>query len=822
MSHLSNGGFEQVGPSLFGAPRVTGTNETLFGSTVHLSSNGLHLAVGAPGHDVDPSSIGSGAVHLHNYNPSTAEWDVSFTIVGQPGEGIGSFTALSSDGSRVAIRRLPDAASANHVEIYNTSTGNRLGSSLACEERGSSVAISKDGNRVAVSCERFGVNQGVIKVFEWNGVEWSPIGNIDGVVIGISNQGLLGWATAFADSGNRLAVSAPLFSSDGISRRGVVKVFDYNVSSNSWDQVGNDLLGLRSMDKFGLSLDLSGDGSTLFIGNPRHGTNGVGRVEAFAFDSGSWIPRGSLVEGINDSDAFGASVSSSFDGNSFVASSPNYDGGRGQVRLIQFDGIAWNDEATVEGLDSGDGFGGSRNTVSLSGDGLRFAAGSKMGMNNADATGRVRVFDFVLPPAAPSQDPSSTTNTPAPSLYPSAFPIKLTLTKHPTVSEAPSMGSSSLPSDKPSFGPSGYPSDGPSNGPSDTPSLNASDVPSGSSSTIPSTHPSKNQSQGPSSSVTLPSLNPSVSPTNHHLKRSSTLSPTTTPAPSLRLSSPPSYQPSISTSLNPSNGSPSASSTRPSAHLSLNASVFPTNHPPTKYPTGSQSPSNEPTFLPSGAPFLNASNSPSDNPSGSSLTNPSAYPSRNLGQDLNSIENPAPFLNPSISLTNNPSISPTNHSLKKTSTLSPTRIPAPSSEPSSPPSYDATVIPSANPSDSLSDGPSLNPSNSPSRDPSTSPSAHPSDNPSNSPKEIPAPTASFLPTLDQSSLEINSAAPSILLTEFLSRSSDASNNGVTVATSVIGAAGGVAGLLMVGILWRKRRQNTDQNSEDYLAEVPDV
>eukprot|EP00547_Thalassionema_nitzschioides_P015552 CAMPEP_0194248816 /NCGR_PEP_ID=MMETSP0158-20130606/19175_1 /TAXON_ID=33649 /ORGANISM="Thalassionema nitzschioides, Strain L26-B" /LENGTH=87 /DNA_ID=CAMNT_0038985207 /DNA_START=144 /DNA_END=404 /DNA_ORIENTATION=- len=66
--HLTNGSFEQVGSSLFGAPRVAATDDTLFGSAVSLSSNGMNLAVGASGHDVNPLSIGSGAVYFYDFN----------------------------------------------------------------------------------------------------------------------------------------------------------------------------------------------------------------------------------------------------------------------------------------------------------------------------------------------------------------------------------------------------------------------------------------------------------------------------------------------------------------------------------------------------------------------------------------------------------------------------------------------------------------------------------------------------------------------------------------------------------------------------------
>eukprot|EP00546_Thalassionema_frauenfeldii_P002850 CAMPEP_0178932654 /NCGR_PEP_ID=MMETSP0786-20121207/22758_1 /TAXON_ID=186022 /ORGANISM="Thalassionema frauenfeldii, Strain CCMP 1798" /LENGTH=503 /DNA_ID=CAMNT_0020610011 /DNA_START=382 /DNA_END=1893 /DNA_ORIENTATION=+ len=410
--YLSHGSFEQVGSNLFGNLHAGGSNEALFGSSISLSSDGLRLAIGAVGHDANSSSIGTGAVYCYNFEPYTRSWELTFMMEGEPGEHIGSFVALSGDGSRVAIRRFPDD-SPNFVDVYDATSGSRIGTTpLACDSvKGSTVAISHDGNRVAVSCERSGVNQGKVEIFEWNGIEWSPMVGIDGSAIGISNQGLFGWSSSFSNSGNRLAVSAPLFTSNGIIRRGVVKVFEYNDASRLWQQIGNDLLGKAAMEKFGLAIDLSENGSTLFVGSPRLR---AGIVEIFELNSGLWIAKGNAVEGEKEHDSFGICVSSSFDGNTFVASSANHNDGRGQVRMMKFDGSDWNEVDYVEGLDAGDSFGASgRHAVSSSADGSRFAAGSKLGMNeDGIATGRVRVFGYYVTPslappeAAPSHSPS--------------------------------------------------------------------------------------------------------------------------------------------------------------------------------------------------------------------------------------------------------------------------------------------------------------------------------------------------------------------------------------------------------------------------------
>jgi hypothetical protein len=224
------GGFEQIGSTVFGALRVNPVNETLFGSGLSLSGDGLHLAVGAKGHDVAPD-LDNGGVFLYDWDAISGDWVAGVSFLGSVGEGLGE-VSISSDGSRVAILRLNTPGN-HYVEVYD-STGAKLGASLFAGDIGGSVALSGDGSTVVVGSSNFGANVGRIETYKWNAATsgWDLTASIDGV----ANNNLFGWAGALSSDGLRMAVSAPLQSQPGFSRNGNTKIFDWDAVSGSWVQ----------------------------------------------------------------------------------------------------------------------------------------------------------------------------------------------------------------------------------------------------------------------------------------------------------------------------------------------------------------------------------------------------------------------------------------------------------------------------------------------------------------------------------------------------------------------------------------------------------
>jgi hypothetical protein len=256
-------GFAQVGQTLIGTAasvgNTTGTDDVEFGSVVAIADTGRRLAVGARRHDWNNGTVvnNAGGVFVYDLeNPlsPSSNWVLKTSFVGNAGEQMGRWLAMSSDGSIIAIRRGNFGA----AEVWRVETdGNKaqLGSGLTCNgvagEGGAQLALSPDGQRLAMSCEYEGTfNYGTVKIFDWNNSTWVQVGTPLTAALSNSSVGLFGWDTAFSANGNRIAISAPNFDA-GILEQGLVRVFDFNATASTWNQVGQDLLGNITSQKFG-------------------------------------------------------------------------------------------------------------------------------------------------------------------------------------------------------------------------------------------------------------------------------------------------------------------------------------------------------------------------------------------------------------------------------------------------------------------------------------------------------------------------------------------------------------------------------------------
>ena len=419
---LEIGTFASVGQDLLGIPSINASEDVLFGTSVALSSlDGTRLVVGAPMHDYNATEADQSAVNdsgggafLYNYDGSN--WNLLWFLAGDPGEGLGERLSLSGDGSRVALRRERDAPdSAEVYDINPDGSYSQMGEAVSCGANGDTVTLSSDGMRLAVSCENFDGNTGLVEIFEWTGTEWASIG----IISGSTSGDFFGWVTAFSTDGQRIAVSAPNHDgADGsLSNRGLVRVFDYD-NNLQWAQVGPDILGPNAFDQMGFSMDLSGDGLSLMAASPG-GDNGnlddTGLVNVFTESlDGTWTQVGDPIPGVDARDRFGRSLSVSDDGSRLIASSYTHDRSSGHLRLFDLEGGSWVQYgADIDGENPVDRFGFGRFSVTMTGDGTRFASGSPLFGDG----GQVRVFDSselvltsaptLTPTVAPTAEPTA-------------------------------------------------------------------------------------------------------------------------------------------------------------------------------------------------------------------------------------------------------------------------------------------------------------------------------------------------------------------------------------------------------------------------------
>merc|ERR1719491_1007885 len=128
-----------------------------------------------------------------------------------------------------------------------------------------------------------------------------------------------------------VAVCAPNNGDNG-SSSGHVRLFVYSFITNRWNQYGNTLVGAASGDQFGQSVSMSADGMTVAVGAYGNDDNGnaSGHVRLFAYSStkNTWNTLGNTLVGAASYDYFGSSVSISADGKTVAVGAPkNNDNG---------------------------------------------------------------------------------------------------------------------------------------------------------------------------------------------------------------------------------------------------------------------------------------------------------------------------------------------------------------------------------------------------------------------------------------------------------------------------------------------------------------
>lgn len=189
-----------------------------FGESVSINDSGDTIAAGAIFDNVDGSRKGS--VGIFDWDSSSGEWL-------QRGNDI--------DGE----------------EDYDFS--------------GSSVALSAAGDRVVIGSPQTNApyghsKRGAATVYEWNQGQWQKRGSrIEGEADGDRS----GSTVEISDSGDTIAVGAYLNAGSG-DTQGHVRVYDWDGSD--WSQRGDDIDGENTFDYSGYSIDMSSDGNKLASG----------------------------------------------------------------------------------------------------------------------------------------------------------------------------------------------------------------------------------------------------------------------------------------------------------------------------------------------------------------------------------------------------------------------------------------------------------------------------------------------------------------------------------------------------------------------------
>jgi hypothetical protein len=196
--------------------------------------------------------------------------------------------------------------------------------------------------------------------------------------------------------GNSISITSAL------SKTGIAKVFQYNTTDISWNQVGTNIDGSGENDFFGSSIAMDSSGEFVAVGGPFAGDASAGHVKVYQNVNNTWNQAGNQIQGSSDNDQFGSAVDMNSDGKVIVVGAKNADSGKGSATVYQYKNtvtgyntsdLSWNRiGAGITGDSAGDFVGTS---VGIIGEGTEFSVGAPgKQVDTNDNAGTVESYTF--------------------------------------------------------------------------------------------------------------------------------------------------------------------------------------------------------------------------------------------------------------------------------------------------------------------------------------------------------------------------------------------------------------------------------------------
>ena len=257
------------------------------------------------------------------------------------------------------------------------------------DNSGWSVSLSADGSIVAIGAtynDGNGTDSGHVRIYKNVDNQWTQLGND---INGEAANDEFGYSVSLSDEGNVVAVGAH----QNLTGSGYVSI--YKNVNGTWTKVGSNIEGENNGDNAGRSVSLSSDGSIVAIGAILHEASGsaTGNVRVYKNINDTWIQIGRDIDGEDANSFSGRSVSLSSDGSIVAIGADRHDGNgtdSGHVRIYKNVDNNWIQVGhDIDGENALDRSGWS---VSLSADGSIVAIGASHNDGNGTDSGHVRIY----------------------------------------------------------------------------------------------------------------------------------------------------------------------------------------------------------------------------------------------------------------------------------------------------------------------------------------------------------------------------------------------------------------------------------------------
>jgi hypothetical protein len=380
------------------------------GSSVSMSANGTRIVVGAYQNGGGGLSQ-RGMARVYQWNgsgwPKMSGGDFPGEVAG---EYSGLSVSMSADGTRIVVgspfNQGGGLSQRGMARVYYWTgstwlkmTGGDIPGEVAMEWSGYSVSMSADGTRIVVGAPYNtggGLTQrGVARVYQWDGSGWPKMsgGDFPGEV----TPEYAGTSVSISADGSRIVVGARYNTGDGLTGRGMARVYYWN--GNTWlKMTGGNIPGEVSYEEAGYSVSMSADGNRIVVGaynNTGGGLSQRGMARVYQWNGSGWPKMsGGDIPGEVAGEYSGRSVSMSADGTQIVVGAYENGGGgltsRGMTRVYRWNGSTW---AKMSGGDIPGEVASeySGYSVSMSADGTRIVVGA---YGNTGGRGMTRVYSF--------------------------------------------------------------------------------------------------------------------------------------------------------------------------------------------------------------------------------------------------------------------------------------------------------------------------------------------------------------------------------------------------------------------------------------------
>lgn len=382
-----------------------------FGHNIELSADGSVLAVSSPSFE---GSKGRFDVYVVAELSGKMEWKHVDVVTGTEHIGangddfMGMGMHLSGDGLTVAVgspghgNGLVQAYQIDKTNLRLTTKGQAIAGPTALSEFGRSVALNFDGSRLFVGAPLYGLSTtevyGLVRAYDYDATNdaWVQVGSD----MNSDNSGSrFGHSISTSKSGNRVAVGAPLDSSKW-EHAGEIQFFE--LTKGIWTMFANNQVnGADPGSQLGTTVVTNRDGMVVITNDRDQQIEkypNAGVTEVWAVDSDYYDVNiiGFPLPGTHANARFGLDLDMTDSGEIIIASGENNSENAGSVRVFLFGTGNYNvfghelmgpKLGTCQWLGSGP-------SVTIAAEQNRMAIGYECILSNGVSRAEVQVFDY--------------------------------------------------------------------------------------------------------------------------------------------------------------------------------------------------------------------------------------------------------------------------------------------------------------------------------------------------------------------------------------------------------------------------------------------